>query len=82
MLFRSGIAEADYINSTLRLFDKEWIRDAKIEKQEPLKLEIEHLADCVIENKEPLVTGEDGKTILEIALKAMESAQTGKVYQL
>jgi UDP-N-acetylglucosamine 3-dehydrogenase len=78
----NGIAEADYVNSTLRLYDKEWIRDAKIEKQEPLKLEIEHLADCVIENKEPLITGEAGKTVLEIALKAMESAQTGKVYPL
>ncbi|MBN2075683.1 MAG: Gfo/Idh/MocA family oxidoreductase [Dehalococcoidales bacterium] len=78
----NGIAEADYINSSLHLFDKEWIRDAKIEKHEPLKLEIEHFAECIIENKEPLITGEDGRTILGIALKAMESAQTGKVYPL
>jgi UDP-N-acetylglucosamine 3-dehydrogenase len=78
----NGIAEVDYIESSLRLFDKEWIRDAKIEKQEPLKLEIEHLADCVCDGKEPLITGEDGKTVLEIALKAIESAQTGKVCPL
>jgi len=75
----NGIAEVDYVNSTLRLFDKEWIRDAKIDKQEPLKLEIEHLAECILNKKEPLVTGEDGKTVLGIALKAIESAQTGKV---
>ena len=78
----NGIAEADYVDSTLRLFDKEWIRDAKINKQEPLKLEIEHFAECVLNNKEPLVTGEDGKNVLEIALKAIESAQTGKVCPL
>jgi UDP-N-acetylglucosamine 3-dehydrogenase len=78
----NGIAEADYVNSTLRLYDKEWIRDAKIEKQEPLQLEIEHFAECILDNKEPLVSGEDGKTVLEIALKAIESAQTGKVYPL
>lgn len=78
----NGIAEVDYVNSTLRLFDKEWIRDAKIDKQEPLKLEIEHFAECVCDGKEPLVTGEDGRTILKIALKAIESAQTGKVYPL
>jgi UDP-N-acetylglucosamine 3-dehydrogenase len=78
----NGIAEVDYVNSTLHLFDKEWIREAKIEKQEPLKLEIEHFAECILNNKEPLVTGEDGKIILEIALKAIDSAQTGKVCPL
>ena len=78
----NGIAEANYVDSTLRLFDKEWIRDAKIDKQEPLKLEIEHFAECILNNEEPLITGEDGKTVLEIALKAIESAQTGKVCPL
>ena len=74
-----GIAEVDYIQSTLRIFDKEWVREAKIEKQEPLKLELEHFIDCIQYDKEPLVSGEVGKYALQVALAAIESSQTGKV---
>jgi UDP-N-acetylglucosamine 3-dehydrogenase len=74
-----GIAEVDYIEETLRIFDQEWVRDAKIEKEEPLKLELLHFIDCVQHDKKPLVSGEDGRHALEVALAAVESARTGKV---
>jgi len=77
-----GIAEVNYIEVTLRIFDKEWVRDAKIEKEEPLKLELEHFIDCIKHNKEPLVSGEDGKQVLKVALRAGESSRTGKVCQI
>ena len=77
-----GIAEVNYIEVTLRIFDKEWVRDAKIEKEEPLKLELAHFVDCIKHNKEPLVSGEDGKYVLEVALRAGESSRTGKVCQI
>jgi len=77
-----GIAEVNYIERTLRVFDEEWIRDAKIDKEEPLKLELEHYIDCVRDNKEPLVLGRDGKYVLGVALKAEESSRTGKVCQI
>jgi UDP-N-acetylglucosamine 3-dehydrogenase len=48
--------------------------EVKIEKQEPLKLELKSFLDCIIKNKEPLVTGEDGLAALEIALKAVQQA--------
>jgi UDP-N-acetylglucosamine 3-dehydrogenase len=77
-----GIAEVDYINTKLRIFDKEWVRDAKIDKEEPLKLELWHFIYCVRNNKEPLVSGGDGKHALEVALAAAESSRTGRVCEL
>ncbi len=46
--------------------------EVKIEKQEPLRLELKSFLECIINNKKPLVTGEDGFSVLEIALKAAE----------
>lgn len=77
-----GIAEVDYIKVTLRIFDREWVREAKIDKEEPLKLELLHFIDCVQHDKEPLVSGQEGKHALEVALAAEESYKTGKVTQL
>ena len=74
-----GIAEVDCIGQTLKIFDQEWIRDAKIEKDEPLKLELVHFIDCVLHDRKPLVSGEDGRHALAVALAAVESAKTGTV---
>lgn len=40
--------------------------------------EFAHFVDCVKNNKEPMVTGEDGKAVLEVIFAAYESAGTGK----
>jgi predicted dehydrogenase len=40
--------------------------------------EFEHFVDCVKNDKTPLVTGEDGRAVLEVILAAYESAGTGK----
>jgi UDP-N-acetylglucosamine 3-dehydrogenase len=77
-----GIAEVNCIEETLRIFDQEWIRDAKIEKEEPLKLELLHFIDCVQHDRKPLVSGEDGRHALEVAIAAVKSAGNGKVYEL
>ena len=77
-----GIAEVNCIEETLRIFDQEWVRDAKIEREEPLKLELLHFVDCVQHDKKPLVSGEEGKHALEVAIAAVESARTGKARQL
>lgn len=44
--------------------------------------EMEHFVDCVKNDKEPLVTGEDGKAVMEIIFAAYESAGTGKKVEL
>ncbi len=44
--------------------------------------EMEHFVDCVKNDREPLVTGEDGKAVMEIIFAAYESAGTGRKVQL
>jgi len=40
--------------------------------------EIAHFVECVKDDKQPLVTGEDGRAVLEAIFAAYESAGTGK----
>jgi len=40
--------------------------------------EMEHFVDCVRNDREPLVTGEDGRAVMEITFAAYESAGTGR----
>lgn len=42
-----------------------------VEKDEPLRLELSHFADCVSMHKTPLVSGEDGKRALELAMQVL-----------
>jgi predicted dehydrogenase len=39
---------------------------------------MEHFVDCVLHDRPPLVTGEDGRAVMEIIFAAYESAGTGK----
>ncbi len=44
--------------------------------------EVEHFVDCILNDSEPMVTGEDGRAALKICLASYESARTGKWVQL
>jgi len=44
--------------------------------------EMEHFVDCVLHDKEPLETGEDGRVVLEMIFAAYQSAATGKKVEL
>jgi len=44
--------------------------------------ELKHFVDCVRNNKEPLVTGEDGRVVLEMIYAAYASAGQGKKIML
>jgi predicted dehydrogenase len=46
------------------------------------KLELEHFFDCVMNDKTPLVTGEDGRRSMEVMLAAEKSIQENRVVQL
>ncbi len=39
--------------------------------------EFQHFIDCVLNNKEPLITGKDGKAVMEMIFAAYESAGKG-----
>ena len=47
-------------------------------KPTSMRREVQHFVECVLEDKQPLVTGEDGRKDVEISLKCYESANQGK----
>jgi predicted dehydrogenase len=44
--------------------------------------ELAHFADCVLNDKQPVVTAEDGRAVLEMIYAAYESARTGRKVEL
>jgi predicted dehydrogenase len=40
--------------------------------------EMQHFVDCIEEGKQPMLTGEDGRAVLEIICAAYRSARTGE----
>ena len=69
-----GIAYADYIEQSVTVFNSSRKMEPKIEKGEPLFIELKHFLECVEQGKEPLISGEDGLKTLEIALKIERSS--------
>jgi predicted dehydrogenase len=59
-------AKASVYKKTVSTIRKE---DLPIEKEEPLKKELESFVDCVLNHKEPLVSGEVARESLSVALK-------------
>ena len=47
-------------------------------KSTSMRREVQHFVECVLEDKQPLVTGEDGRRDVAISLKCYESAKLGK----
>jgi len=54
---------------TFTIFEEEW--------NYGFHQEMAHFVDCVQNDKKPLVTGEDGRAVLEVIFAAYESARTG-----
>ena len=77
-----AIMRLDYITQEL------WIESAKenlqprFPWQEPLKLELQHFADCIMEKKKPLITGADGLKALQIAEAALKSSAKNRAVKL
>ena len=77
-----AIMRLDYITQEL------WIEDAnenlqpRFPWQEPLKLELQHFADCILEKKKPVINGVDGLKALKIAEAALRSSAKNKVVKL
>jgi len=51
-------------------------------KPTSMRREVQHFVECILNDKEPLVTGEDGRRDVEISLKCYESAKQGKEIQV
>lgn len=63
----------NYLNQTAVLFKKKNGRlkkkRIKIRKEEPLKKELESFADCIMNNKRPIVSGEEAREALSVAIE-------------
>ncbi len=77
-----AIMKLDYITQELTIEnDKETVQP-RYPLKEPLKLELQNFAKCILENEKPLVTGHDGFKALEIAEAALKSSAKGRLIKL
>ena len=58
------------------------VTDYPLQKQEPLKIELEHFFDCIRNKKKPLVKPEEALKSLKIALSILESGKNNKVVKI
>ena len=77
-----AIMRLDYITQELWIEDPKENVQPRYPWQEPLKLELQHFADCISEKKKPLVTGVDGLKALKIAEAALRSSDKNKAMKL
>ncbi len=77
-----AIMRLDYMTQDLWIEDPKENLQPKYPWQEPLKLELQHFADCIIEKKKPLITGVDGVKALQIAEAALQSSMKNRAIKL
>jgi len=77
-----AIMKLDYITQELTIEDAKETLQPRYPWQEPLKLELQHFANCILKKEKPLITGVDGLKALQIAEAALKSSATGKVIRL
>ncbi len=51
----------------------------EVHKAEPLKLELENFSDCIAHHRTPLVSGEDGRRALSLAIQVLAKMKMVKV---
>lgn len=72
----------DYITQELTIEDVKETVQPRYPWQEPLKLELQHFANCISGKEKPLIRGVDGLKALMTAEAALKSSMTGKVVKL
>jgi len=69
---KNSYISLDYVKQEAFIYKKQNRKILKhslpIEKEEPLKRELEHFIDCVKNNRTPLITGIEGRDALKVAL--------------
>lgn len=77
-----AIMALDYITQEITLETAGQTLAPRYEVREPLRLELQHFVNSVINDKEPLTTGMDGLRALQIAEAALRSARIGRALKL
>lgn len=77
-----AIVKLDYITQELTIENAKETVQPRIPWQEPLKLELQHFANCVLGREKPLITGVEGLKALKIAEAALKSSRTGRLIKI
>ena len=77
-----AIMRLDYITQELWIEETKETLQPRYPWQEPLKLELQHFAECITEKKKPLITAADGLKALQIAEAALRSSAKNKAIKL
>jgi len=76
------VAYLDYIKQTVEIEDDTWVRTAKIEPREPLKVELEHFVNAVRNGHDVISNGDTSRHALQVAMAAIESYKKGKAIEI
>jgi len=77
-----AIMKLDYITQELTIEDAKETMQPRYPWQEPLKLELQHFANCILKKEKPLIRGMDGLKALQIAEAALKSSTIGKAVKV
>jgi predicted dehydrogenase len=85
-LARDGYFELDpamsYTGLRLRLNRGNGLEERLLPERDHFAAEMEHMSECVLENKEPLTPGEEGLRDLKIMMAIYEAAGSGRTVKL
>jgi predicted dehydrogenase len=71
-----------YSGLRMRVHKNNLLEEVTLPVKDHFALEMDHMSECVMENKEPLTPGEEGLRDLTIMMKIYEAAKTGGTVKL
>jgi UDP-N-acetylglucosamine 3-dehydrogenase len=77
-----AIMRLDYITQELWIEEPKETLQPRYPWQEPLKLELQNFADCILAKQKPLITAADGLRALQIAEAALQSSAKNRAIKL
>jgi predicted dehydrogenase len=71
-----------YTGLQMRLHRKNTLEEPQLPVRDHFALEMDHLSDCAMQNKEPLTPGEEGLRDLKLMIAIYEAARTNKTVRV
>jgi predicted dehydrogenase len=71
-----------YTGLRMKVGDKDGITEKELPIRDHFAMEMDHMSQCVMENKEPLTPGEEGLRDIKIMMAIYESAASGKTVKV
>jgi len=78
----SGVATLDFIEQKVVVYDKNWAREANVDRKEPLRNELRYFVKLISNSEQPFVSGEDSLHALSVALAAIDSYRSSRVLRV